>query len=117
MVVGRKRRRLDDEDVGAADVFLDFDEDFHVRKPANGGLGQRQMQPIGDFLRQHRIGIAGHELDRAVLGGHRRFSSRLAGYHVQHIEKSWEPARFDERGDIRQAARLATHWLGFPGQK
>ena len=30
MVVGRKRRRLDDEGVRAADVFVDLDEDFHV---------------------------------------------------------------------------------------
>ena len=52
------------------------------------GLGQRQMQPVGDFLGQHGIGIAGDQLDRAVLGRHRRFSSRLAGYDVQHIEKS-----------------------------
>ena len=28
-----------------------------------------------------------------------------------------EPARFDERGDIRQGARLATHCRRFPGQK
>src|SRR5215208_2371990 len=28
-----------------------------------------------------------------------------------------EPARFDERGDIRRVARLATRWRRFPGQK
>src|SRR4029077_17400131 len=34
-----------------------------------------------------------------------------------HIEKSSEPARFDERGDIREGPRLATHCPGFPEQK
>ena len=44
MVVGRKRRRLDDEDVRAADVFLDLDEDLHVGEAADHGLGQRQCR-------------------------------------------------------------------------
>jgi hypothetical protein len=85
VVIGRKRRRLNHEHVGAADIFLDFDEDFHVRKAADDSLGGRKMQPVGDFLRQHRIGIAGNELDGAVFGRHRGFSPRLAGYNVQHI--------------------------------
>ena len=54
MVVGRKRRRLDDEDVRAADVFLDLDEDLHVGEAPDHGLGQRQVQPVGDCLRQAR---------------------------------------------------------------
>ena len=99
MVVGRKRRRLDDEDVRAADVFLDLDEDLHVGETPDHGLGQRQVQPVGDFLRQRRIGIAGDQLDGAVLGRHRRFSPRLAGYDVQHIEK---PCR---TGAFRRARR------------
>ena len=38
MVVGRKRRRLDDEDVRAADVLLDLDEDLHVGEAADEAL-------------------------------------------------------------------------------
>ena len=52
---------------------------------ADAGLGQRLAQPLGDFLRQHRIGIAGDQLDGAVLGRHRGFPPRLAGYDVQHL--------------------------------
>ena len=70
MVVGRKRRRLDDEDIRAAHVLQNLDENLVVGKPADAGLGQRQMQPVGDFLGQHGIGIAGDQLDRAVLGRH-----------------------------------------------
>ena len=106
MVVGRKRRRLDDIDVGAADVFLDFDENLHVREPANHGFGRRQMQPTGDFLGQRGIGIAGDQLDRAIFGRHQRFSSRLAGYDVQHIEKSSEPA-------LSMGEEISGRWLGW----
>ena len=84
MIVGRKRRRLDNEGVGASDVFLDFDEDFHVGETPDHGLGQRLVQALGDFLRQHRIGIAGDQLDRAVLGRHRRFPPSFGGYNVEH---------------------------------
>ncbi len=113
VVVGRKRRRLDDKGVRAADVFLDFDEDFHVGEPPDHGLGQRHSKPGGDFLRQGRIGVAGDQLDRAVLGRHRRFSPRLAGDNVQHIGTPTEPARCDERGDIKEVARLATRHKRF----
>jgi hypothetical protein len=30
------------------------------------------------------------------------------------ISDTCKPAGFDARGDIRQVARLATHWPGFP---
>src|SRR5476651_2552845 len=58
---------------------------FVVGETADAGLGQRQMQPFGDGVRQGRIGVAGDELDGAVLGRHRGFSPRLAGYDVQHM--------------------------------
>ena len=86
MVVGRKRSRLDDEDIRTADVFLDLDEYLHVGEPPDHGLGQRQAKSFGDFLRQRRIGVAGYQLDRAILGRHRPFSPRLAGYDVQHLK-------------------------------
>ena len=61
MVVGRKRRRLDDEGVGAADVFL-IDEDFHVGEAPDHGLGQRQAKSVADGL-----GQAGLELPATSL--------------------------------------------------
>ena len=116
MVVGRKRGRLDDEGIRAADVFLDFDENLHVGEAPDHGLGQRQVEPIGDGLRQRRVGIAGNQLDGAVLGRHRGFSPGLAGDNVQHIGFPCRTGTFDEGGNIRRTARLATHWAGFPGQ-
>ena len=38
MVVGRERRRLQHENVGAADVLLDLDEDLHVGEAPHHGL-------------------------------------------------------------------------------
>ncbi len=105
MVVGRERRRLDDEDVRAADVLLDLDEDFHVGEaPDHWPWSAGCPSQVGDFLRQDRIGIAGDQFDRTVLGRHRRVSPRLGGYNVQHIglpTKNVVPA---ERGDIKDTA-------------
>ena len=103
MVVGRKRGRLQDEGVRAADVLLDLDEDFHVGEAANHALGQRQAEPVGDRLCKRRVGVAGDQLDRAVLGRHRGFSPDVAGDLVQHIGFPWN-RRFDERGNIRDGS-------------
>ena len=72
VVVGRKRRRLDHEDVGAAHVLLDLDEDLHVGEAPHHGLGQRGLEIGGDRLGELGIGVAGDELDRSVLRRHDR---------------------------------------------
>src|SRR5260370_1286996 len=118
MTLARSKRSLMSRTMtGEADVFLDFDKDFHVGEASDHGLGQRQSKPGSDFLRQGRIGIAGDQLDGAVLGRHRRFSPRFAGDFVQHIGIPTEPARFDERGDIKEGVRLATRRISFSGAK
>ena len=70
MVVGRERRRLDDENVGAAHVFLDFDENLHVGEAAHHRFGQRRADIGADALGQRGVGIAGDELDRSVVARH-----------------------------------------------
>jgi hypothetical protein len=60
----------------------------------------------GDCLGQHGIGIAGDQLDRAVLGRHRRFSSRLAGYDVQHIENP-------RNRRVSMGEEISGRWLGW----
>ena len=70
VVVGRKRGRLDDEAVGAADVFLNLDKDLHVGEAPDHGLGERQVEIFGDALGEDRIRIAGNELDGSVLDRH-----------------------------------------------
>jgi len=74
---------------------------FHVAKRRTTALVSCSRAPWR-FPAPRRIGVAGDELDRAVLGRHRGFSSRLAGDNVQHIAIPTEPARFDERGDIKE---------------
>jgi hypothetical protein len=117
MVVGRIGGRLDHEHVGPADVFKDFDEDFHVGEAPDTGLGRGQFEPGGDFLGQHRVRVAGYELDGAVLGRHRRFSPQPGGYNIQHIEnpRYWRALTSEV---------ISRRWLGwqpvargFPAQK
>ena len=72
VVVGRKRRRLQHENVGAADVLLDLDENLHVGETPHHGLGQRDFEIGGDRIGQLGIGVAGDELDRSVLRRHDR---------------------------------------------
>ncbi len=58
MIVGGIARRLDDEHVLPADVFLDLDEHFHVGEAAHHGLGQRKLEILGDGLGQRAVGVA-----------------------------------------------------------
>jgi hypothetical protein len=51
--------------------FLDLDEDLHVREAAHHRLGQRRREVGGDGVCKRRIGVAGHKLDRPIIGPHR----------------------------------------------
>jgi hypothetical protein len=68
VVVRGIRGRLDDEGILAAHVFLDLDEDLHVRKAPDLGLGQRNVEIGGDGLRQRTIGISRNELHASNFG-------------------------------------------------
>jgi hypothetical protein len=65
MVVGRKRRRLDDERVFAAHVLQDLDEDLHVGEAPDRAFGERHPEIGRDGLRQRPVGIACQELHRS----------------------------------------------------
>jgi hypothetical protein len=56
-----KRCRLDDEDILAAHVLLDLDEDLHVGEAPHAGIGQRHFQIGGDGTRQRQIAVAGKD--------------------------------------------------------
>ena len=93
VVVGRERGGLDDEHVLAADVFLDLDEHLHVGEAADRGLGQRQVQDIGDRLGQRAIAVAGDDFhergrrermpDRSDAGNRRLLATDLSHVHEQ----------------------------------
>lgn len=61
IVVGRIGRRLDHEHVFAADILMNFHENFFVGKAADAGLGQGDFDIVGDGGRERLVRIAGHE--------------------------------------------------------
>ena len=63
VVVGRERRRLDDEAVLAADVLLDLDEDLHVGEALHLASGQGHAEVRADCLGQRTIAVAGNQLE------------------------------------------------------
>jgi hypothetical protein len=65
IVVGRERRRLQDEDVFAADVFVDLDEDLVVVEAADRSVGERQLEVVRNGLGQGGVRVAGDEFHRA----------------------------------------------------
>ena len=67
IVVGRMRGRLDDEDVLAADVLVDLDEDLHVGEAVHGGLGEVEAQRGGNGLGQRSDAVAGEQLHRCMF--------------------------------------------------
>jgi hypothetical protein len=46
---------LQREDILAANVFLNFDEDFLIRKAPDARFSERRVQVPGDGLGQHPI--------------------------------------------------------------
>ena len=61
IVVGGEVCRLDDENILAADIFMDFDEHFLVGKAAHAGVGQRQFQIVRDRAGKGEVAVAGDQ--------------------------------------------------------
>ena len=58
IVIGRVRGRLDDEDVLAADILIDADEDFLVCEGFHLRAGQSHVQIVGNGLGQRAVRVA-----------------------------------------------------------
>src|SRR5690606_22024280 len=58
VVVGRIGRRLQDKDVLASHILLNFDEDFLVGEAPYAGLAQLDVEVARNRLGQHPVGIA-----------------------------------------------------------
>ena len=65
VVVGGKAGGLHHEHVLAADVFLDFDEHFHVVEALNHGLNLRQVEIGADGFRQGPVAVTRHNFHHA----------------------------------------------------
>lgn len=59
VVIGRCASGLDDEDILATDIFIDFDSGFTVGELGDVSLAERDAEFAGDLGGQCRIGIAG----------------------------------------------------------
>ena len=66
VIVCRIGGRLDHEYVLAADVFLNFHEDFHIGEAAHDGLRQGQVQIGGNGFGKGPVGIARYEFHSVV---------------------------------------------------
>ena len=64
VVVRGETRRLDDEHVLPADVFVDLDENLLVGETAYAGVDQRQLEILRDRAGERQVRVAGHELHR-----------------------------------------------------
>jgi len=62
VLVGGGAGGLNDEDIVSANVVLEFDEGFAVRKGSDGGLAKWDLDSGGDPLRQFAVGVAGKDL-------------------------------------------------------
>jgi hypothetical protein len=60
-VVTGRGGALDDEQVAAADVFVDADEDLSVRELLDGDLAERKLQVLGDLPGERKVGRAGQQ--------------------------------------------------------
>src|SRR5260221_7945846 len=58
MAVDGRARRLDDEDIGAAHVFLNLQVDLAVGELPQRGLAQREAETSAQFLGERRISAA-----------------------------------------------------------
>ena len=58
MIVDRIGSGLQDKHVLAADILLDFDENFLIGEAADAGFSKRDVQIFRDLLCQNPVGIA-----------------------------------------------------------
>src|SRR5256885_17199246 len=71
VLVRRRRRRLNDEYVATADIFLDLYVGFTIRKRADCRLSERRPNVIANSLRQLAIGGAAKDLHLWLKREHR----------------------------------------------
>jgi hypothetical protein len=65
VVIGWKAGGLHHEHVLAADIFLDFNEHFHVVEALHHGLGLRQVEVGTDGFRQGPVAVTRHNFHHA----------------------------------------------------
>src|SRR5436190_3190190 len=75
--VAHRAGRLDDEDVGAADVLVDLKRDLRIRKPPQPRLTRRDAEELRDLAHQIRMRAARKDFEIAEpRRGHERIHCR-----------------------------------------
>ena len=62
MAIDVGARRLDHEDVGAADVLVDLERDLRVREPLQPRVADLDAEELGDLLGQRPVRAPGKDL-------------------------------------------------------
>ena len=65
-MIGRRAGRLDDVNILTADVFVDFNEGFTIRKSRYRNIGEVAFQIGRDPIRQCRVSSPGKEFHAEV---------------------------------------------------
>ena len=60
---------MQDEDVLDADVLVDLDKHFLVGEAADAGLGEGEVEGVGDGLGERPVAVAGDDLQRKGFKG------------------------------------------------
>ena len=76
MMVARRARRLDEENVVTTDVLVDFHKRLAVRKTGDGRIAQGHANCFANLFRERTIRITGENLQRGVSG--HEVTARLA---------------------------------------
>src|SRR5207342_2987723 len=66
ILIDRRRCGLHDEHVRAADVLVDLERDFAIRKPMQPRGPGRKAQVLGNLARKRGMSRTGEELQRTV---------------------------------------------------
>ena len=91
VLVHRIRRRLDDEDVRAANVLVDLKRDLAVREPSQPRLSERDPEAVGDLLRQLRVGAAGKHFQVAESRRQKAITAERSSHRsIAHYRKPWD---------------------------
>ena len=61
------RGRLDHENVLAADVFMNFDENFHIGETPDIGFGERAVEIGRNSLGKWPVGVTGQDFHSDIV--------------------------------------------------
>src|SRR6476469_2913895 len=92
VLIRRRARRLDNENVATANVLVDLNVSFTVGERADRGLAKRSADKIADPLREFAVGGSGENLELRLKSKHASGAATL-GANNQGWQKESAPRR------------------------